>query len=268
MLIIYSTVSFLLGLIALIFLRKKINQAVVIAPVIALMFGGPIAIYSYHVINKKLDELQFQKDVAYVKELCTKFGGDKIYRTVDNVEGVFQSTYRSPVTDAMLRDQMGMPDPWARVQLDSENPALGVGPKAAEQGANGYWFLEQRLGNAEGPPYRRRFSNSSYDAAVTVKTLRSRYGYQAVDISTPEMRSRWIAGGRITLIDLETKEVLAERTGFFRALGPSFRDAWGGVLGTGHICPATEYMGAFVRRVLRPRQQRPSEVEMKMLREE
>jgi hypothetical protein len=250
------------------FLKRKKFPAVVIAPVIALTFVGPIAFYAYFFVNGKLDELQFQKDVVYVKELCTKFGGDKIYRTVDNVEGVFQSTYRSPVTDAMLRDQLGMPDPWARVQLDSENPALGVGPKAAEQGANGYWFLEQRLGNAEGPPYRRRFSTSYDDAGMTVKTLRSRYGYQAVDISTPEMRSRWIAGGRISLIDLETKEVLAERTGFFRALGPNYRDAWGGVLGTGHICPATEYMGSFVRRVLRPRQERPSEVEMKMLREE
>jgi len=192
------------------FLKRKKFPAVVIAPVIALTFVGPIAFYAYFFVNGKLDELQFQKDVVYVKELCTKFGGDKIYRTVDNVEGVFQSTYRSPVTDAMLRDQLGMPDPWARVQLDSENPALGVGPKAAEQGANGYWFLEQRLGNAEGPPYRRRFSTSYDDAGMTVKTLRSRYGYQAVDISTPEMRSRWIAGGRISLIDLETKEVLGK----------------------------------------------------------
>ena len=39
------------------------------------MFVGPIAFYAYVFVNRKLDELQFQKDVAYVKELCKKFGG-------------------------------------------------------------------------------------------------------------------------------------------------------------------------------------------------
>ena len=41
-----------------------------------------------------------------------------------------------------------------------------------------------------------------------------RYGITYNDISTPEDRAVWIAGSSLKVIDLETKEVIAERIGY------------------------------------------------------
>jgi len=265
---IYAFLSIGIGALLCILLTWKFKKPRWAGLVALVFFGGPVFLGLWTTYEAQRDERQFKEDVAYVKELCAKYGGDKIYRTVDNVEGVFQIKPKEPVTDAMWRDQYGMPDPWSRVLLESENPAIAVGPKSAEEGADGYWFLEQNIGLREGPPYLRRFSTSRYESGIEVNKLRSRYGYLTEDISTSEMRSRWIAGGRVQIIDLQTKDVLAERTGYFRALGSKYRDAWGGVMGTDHICPKTEHIGSFVRKVLKPTRGLPSQQQINSLKQD
>lgn len=55
--------------------------------------------YGYLHYSAYTEEQEYFADVAYLKELCSKYGGDKIYKTVDNVEGVFQMKARNPDGD-------------------------------------------------------------------------------------------------------------------------------------------------------------------------
>lgn len=283
-LIVYDVVSGLFGLVICgLSIRWKRKRAALIAGVI--FFGGPIAAYLYVALREELAASNFDADVAYVKELCAKQGGDKIYRTVDNVEGVFQMKARNPDPEGQWRDQYGMVDPWGMAMGDPDSPTL-----LATRG-RGYWFFEQQpgFGKPEGPPYRRNYLSQTGqlrrdthpgadfkdDPALATKTivvsmLRSRYGYYIEDLSTKEMRSRWIAGGRIKIVDLHTHEVLAERTGYFRAIGRDAKYYWSGASAfqNQRICPHDSSLHGFLFAVLKPVQQVPNVVQLNSLQEQ
>lgn len=284
-LIVYGGVSGLFGLVICgLCIRWKLKRAALIAGVI--FFGGPIAAYLYVVLREDLAAANFEADVAYVKELCAKHGGEKIYRTVDNVEGVFQMKARNPDPEGQWRDQYGMVDPWGMAQGDTHD-FLGY---LITRG-RGYLFVEQQpdFGKSDGPPYRRSYlsptgqlrrdthpgADFKDDPALVVKTipvakLRSRYGYYIEDLSTKEMRRRWIAGGRIRIVDLQTKEVLAEQVGYFRAIGPAAKDRWSGASAyqNQRICPLDSSLPRFLKTVLVPIQTFPTSNQLKSLAEE
>lgn len=46
------------------------------------------------------------------------------------------------------------------------------------------------------------------------ETVQSRYGYTWDDLSTLEDRNHWVAKSRLQIVDLKTKEVIAERIGY------------------------------------------------------
>lgn len=71
-----------------------------------------------------------------------------------------------------------------------------------------------------------------------VGRLKSRYGYLTEDLTTKEMRDKWIGAGRIKIIDLQTNEVLAERKGYFRAPGDMLKKgAMRWAAGGYSVCP-------------------------------
>ena len=79
------------------------------------------------------------------------------------------------------------------------------------------------------------------------------FGYLWEDISTDDMRSRWIAGGRIRIFDLKSGSVLAERTGFYFARhlnGALTKYPWAGA--SGIRCPVRHSTSEFVLSVLVP----------------
>jgi len=281
-LIVYGVVSGLFGLVICgLCIRWNRRRAALIAG--AILFGGPIAAYLYVALHEDLAASNFEADVAYVKELCAKHGGEKIYKTVDNVEGVFQMKARNPDPEGQWRDQYGMVDPWGMAQGDRHSPAF------LSTRGRGYWFFEQQpgYGKPEGPPYRRNYlsptgqlrrdthpgADFKDDPALTTKTievtkLRSRYGYYIEDLSTKEMRSRWIAGGRIKVIDLQTKEVLAEQVGYFRAMGSASKMKWAGIHGTAHFCPHGRSLDQFLMDVLKPVDTSPTNEQLSSLKGE
>jgi hypothetical protein len=222
-----------------------------IALVSALVFfGGPIALSVGIYIKAVLDRDEFEAARKVVNELCAKHGGDKIYKTVENVEGVFQMRARTNWSgDQSWGDQYGMFDPWGAAQGDETEPVIELNCKG-----DGYWFVEQPSGREPGaPPYRRRTYVKR--EKVDIHHLRSRYGYITQDLSTPQMRKRWIAGGRIKVIDLQTNEVLAERVGYFLTSGRDWLPR--AAFQNGRICPDS-HLGAFLRQVLKPIQVPPS----------
>jgi len=269
-LLLYALVSGVIGLIicgVMLRIPGKRKSAAIAA---VIFFGGPPLVYGLLWIRDTIAQSSFEEDVAYVRELCAKNGGDKIYRRADNVEGVFQMRARLP-GDAQLRDQFGMFDPWGVAQFDGADPAIPIGYRADE-----YRFVETRPGPSQpGPPFRRkvlidtgrRIGDSIPNAlpeqadktiwerrSFEVSKLRSRYGYITEDLTTPEMRRRWIGAGKLKIVDLATNEVMAERVGYFRAAGSMALDHWsgGGAYQNGRICPQDSSLSIFLLSVLRP----------------
>jgi len=267
---IYAIFSVVVGLVVCGLLLRHARKPRSAAFAAVVFFGGPPVVYGLLWIQDTLSQTSFEEDVAYVKELCAKNGGDKIYRTVENVEGVFQMRARNPDQDAQLRDQFGMFDPWGYAQDDISDMGVPVGYKA-----DTYRYFEmQPAYGVKGPPFRRKIEvdtgrkvgdvvwnalpEKKNEAIWEYRTfevtkLRSRYGYITEDLSTPEMRKRWIAGGRIKIVDLQTNEVLAERVGYFRAIGPQARSAWSGASAyqNERICPPKSSLAPFLLSILR-----------------
>lgn len=280
----YAIGSAVLGLLVCSFMVWGLRSRVGAIGAALLFFGGPVVAYMYDGYAARRDLREFQEDVAYVKELCAKYGGDKIYKTVDDVEGVFQMKARNPDQDKQWADQFGMVEPWAQAFGDRDSGAVRLGTRRGQ----GYWFIEQQpgFGMPAGPPYRRtlliltpnKAAPDDFQAIVSVDglrlkqheisvpTLKSRYGYATEDLSTPELRKRWIGGGKLKIIDLRTNEVLAERTDFYRATGPGVQMAWA----AGTACRVDEmtYLAGFIRSVLRPPRSLPTEQQLSQLKEE
>lgn len=286
-LFVYALLSGLIGLLVCTWLlwRSKRPQAAVMAALV--FFGGPPALYGYVYFRDQRAHTSYEEDVAYVRELCAKHGGDKIYKTVEDVQGVFQMKARNPDGDFQWKDQYGMVEPWALAMGDWYRSAVELAV-----GGKGYWFIEQQpeFGKPVGPPYRRKVFaptakkvlNANVDSSVSAEgfglerkeietpTLKSHYGYMTEDLTTRELRKRWIGGGKLKIIDLQTKEVLAERTEYYRATGPGVRMAWAS--GTGCQDGPPRLVGGglhvFIMAVLQPPRNRPTTPQLSQLQRE
>jgi hypothetical protein len=241
----------------------------------------------------------FERSKKEVARLCVLDGGDKIYKTVDNVQGILQMRARKPesyiradgsVYNAMT-DQYGMDDPYGAENSDRDDMHNRVGMSSkyingSPRGKQGYWFIEQQpeYGSPIGREYRRNYltilenpeawqiresnGNPLYKVKqFKVSNLKSRYGYLTEDLTTKEMRDHWIGAGRIKIIDLQTNEVLAERKGYFRASGdrlPVYGLRWSGV--EGGTCPSSNKgLWSFLQSVLKPPQDFPTNEQLESI---
>lgn len=223
------------------------------------------------------------KAEAMFQERC-KTAGEKIYRTVDGVEGILLMKVR-PKGDN-FGEQFKMDDPYG-------NDGKGDGyietflRARHEKGhlsdeAGGYRYVEA-IDPKDGKRYRYTGSmkvvgrkdpntpnhkaelarNPSFDLnnygfildRVPASGPAPRYGVTYDDISTLDDREYWIAGSSLRVLDLQTNEVIAERTGYMMDRGQ-------GALSTGgshpawdrarkHACPAPHQAINFVETVLK-----------------
>lgn len=256
-LIVFAAICFGVGLIAAVLLLalKKKRAALKTA---AVLFALPVVAALLVFARDEWRHRDMQARLAYVQELCAKNGGERIYRTVDNVEGVFQMKARNPDPEDQWRDQYGMVDPWG-ANADSDNlQDLVLDPLGNE---SRYVFVEQQppFGSPPGPPFRRTrivaAPSTSADGTADargfrieqrlVETIRSRYGFYFEDLSTTEMREQWISAGRLKIVEISTGELIAERIGY--GLGnPRNKMSWSG----GDICSSGS--GSFLLSALRP----------------
>lgn len=171
----------------------------------------------------------------YFDALCKSEAGEFIYKTVENVEGIYQIRPRLRANDYQLRDRYVMEDPYgysgtdhSKLQENLVQPPFG-----------GYQFLETPKQNASissgyvrfyrGDPvpgkttqYMVRREDGNYSGAVVpyvvwemdVSELRSRYGFTWRGIKRPHDRENSIAGGEFIVVDLMSNELLGFRRGF------------------------------------------------------
>ena len=191
-------------------------------------------------------------------EMRCKSAGEKITRTVENVEGVVWMKWRDKQEN--LGDQFKLDDPYGRdcsgegciEQLLRLEVNGGRFEREVSQTKGRYRFVES-IDPADGQRYRyvgfmrpvpswtpeaieahRKktgtdipdFSYQFKHDKQPIDKYSARYGITWDDISTRDDRERWIAGGSIKVIDLQTNEVIAERVGYMMDLGQGNRDGF------------------------------------------
>jgi hypothetical protein len=200
------------------------------------------------------------KAEAMFEERC-KTAGEKIYRTIDNVEGIFLVKLR-PTRN--FSNQFALDDPYGRdlagdgyiesflrgsYQANTRGtPAPGSPPRF------GYLYVEaidpidgkqyRYTGRIEEPWQNDKKFLKGYLRFVIDKLQfsgpRSRYGVTYDDISTREEREYWIAGSSLKVIDLNTNEVIAERIGYMMDRGQgntsAGRSPW--LMAADNACPS------------------------------
>jgi hypothetical protein len=242
------------------------------AAVVLGIMVGPIAwdLWKKHEVQQKA-KARLDTAMALFNEHC-KSAGEKIYRTVDNVEGIVWMKWRPA---GLNKDQFTLDDPYGK-DCSGEGciyrllrPVEGMAeyPKAARQHADGYRYVET-IDPRDGHRYRytavlkgvkenkeafsRNVERTGFGAELDgsylelqrqpIEEFSARYGVVWDDISTPEDRKYWIAGGSLKAIDLKANEVMAERFGFLIDPGQGstagFRDPWGWAQAYGPSCPS------------------------------
>lgn len=214
----------------------------------------------------------------YFDHLCKTEAGEFIYKTVENVEGIYMMRPRKEATDWDLEHLYALEDPYGYTNGETNDfEFLFVEP-------NRYQFVEMPLMVGRKPSWGKEFLDPSYAQLpdVTAKYMRytghdskspktmvkdyasalnSRYGFTWRGISRPHDRELGIAGGELIVLNLETRDVLAIRRGYARS--GKVRNSTGVWWLTAQACPAYGYRGGrnkdfdfsfwFVGKVLRPK---------------
>lgn len=173
----------------------------------------------------------------YFDHLCKTEAGEFIYKTVENVEGLYMMRPRKVATDYELEHLYALEDPYGHTS-DDDMPGAQDSYVQPVQGK--YQFLEIPLKSEDvsndATKYQRYYRDEKanpgkkYQTMINgqgvfvpyvvtdakVPTLKSHYGYTWRGITRPHDREFGIAGGELIVLDMETDEVLAVRRGFAR----------------------------------------------------
>lgn len=174
----------------------------------------------------------------YFDHLCKTEAGEFIYRTVENVDGLYMMRLReSAKNDYLIEHLYAMEDPYGLVvgvrdspQDNFVQPVIGkyqyveiplLKTSKAEGGIRyrRYYRDENAYPGSQFPTaINGQFVRVPYVVAMTdISGIQSRYGYTWRGISRPHDRELGIAGGELIILDLQTNEVLGVRRSFVRS---------------------------------------------------
>ena len=177
------------------------------------------------------------KSAEYFKALCEAEAGEFIFKTVENVDGVFDLRPRQPVRNYEYEHLFVMEDPYGYVDGEAQRaPFKYVHPER-------YTYYERPT--ATGGKVQRfyGYNGRTLDTLKTevVERRSARYGFTWRSISRPQDRELGIAGGELLVLDLDTNELLGFRRGFaFTHVSAANRGANWEFTPT---CPRYEYRG-------------------------
>jgi hypothetical protein len=222
--------------------------------------------------DKKSDAYA-QEAWAYFKKLCDEKSGEKIYKTFVGVKSVLVVKPLPAATEKDLFDQYWYGDPYSnastgdRARLAAARLTYRDAPIAQGKRGNGFDFVESD--DSQNPASGRRLVKYSFSPSqrqVQSQELAtspvSRFGISWEDISTPEGRRYWVAGSRLSIIDLTNGTIVAERIGFLIEGGfgsrAGQRRPWqtAQVMGRGKCPDVHDYSDRwFVLKVLNPNEE-------------
>ena len=212
-------------------------------------------------LSQQQAEFKARLAVAMARfEMRCKSAGEKVTRTVENVDGVLWLKLRP--TETNYSDQFKLDDPFGKDCAAEEcirfllraTKGLELDPKKELPHHSGYRFVETR-DPRDGVLYRytlRLDRPSDHDPTWAPSLIRPELDREVIsqttahyaltwdDISSREDREHWIAGGSLKVIDQQTNEVIAERVGYMVDQGQGseagFRSPWSEAIWT--ACPA------------------------------
>ena len=202
----------------------------------------------------------------YFEALCKAEAGEFIYKTVDNVKGVYQIRPRIGASHYTLRDRYVMEDPYGFTAGEANSaPTIFLGPKKyrffevpveheriRDAGLDGkHYDASVFLRPTPGDKVARYFGYDDRSTKSLKKEydskLKSRYGYTWREIKRPKDREHAIVGGELIVLDLQTNEVLGIRRGFI--ISGNVPNVKSGIQWEiGAVCPAFKYNGVFNKR--------------------
>lgn len=200
----------------------------------ALWVGVSIAVFGILPAKAMIERAQrdaYVKDAwAYFKRKCDTESGEKIYKTFTGVESVLVVKPLPPATEKDLFDQFWYGDPYSdstpwekRAEHAAGKLVYPNAPIAMQKQGKGLRFVESYVPGGAGRETKR--IKVYYEPSVrdyrteSITTFISRFGLQWEDISTPDDRKYWIAGSRLSVIDLSNNTLVAERIGYFIEAG-------------------------------------------------
>lgn len=160
----------------------------------------------------------------YFEELCKAEAGEFVYRTVEDVEGIYQVRPRATEIDNNRQeDRYVIEDPFGARPTEirySPSGYLEHGYSFVETPIRMPWRLEKMSPNTKSilaiQPADAKFiryeSDKTYQYGTRpeyARELKSTYGYVWRGISRKHDRESQIGGGEIAIIELRTNEVLA-----------------------------------------------------------
>lgn len=220
--------------------------------------------------NNQYQKYRGEKAYQYFKSKCEAEAGEFIYRTVDDVQGLYQMRLRDP-RDYFYRLHKGdIPeDPYGHTNIESQNPweiflsypgrkydylETKKSPPSA-----GYLYAFKSKPVFLGHEYWRYevesepVSNNgieTYTVAKNVSKLKSDYGFYWEGFRNEIDEYHGVWGGRISVVDLKSNEILGVKQGYF-----IFNEYDGGK----EICPLDKQNGLFlydfISKVLKPKLQ-------------
>jgi hypothetical protein len=211
----------------------------------------------------------------YFDHLCKTEAGEFIYKTVENVEGIYQMRPRKRATDYELEHLYAIEDPYGSIEPEASKPEdYLVQPPFGRYGFleapfftdgkdDQTGFIRYFRGNPQNSMKDFVFMKGSHSERVpyVVETersasLKSYYGYTWRGITRPHDRELGIASSELIVLDLKGNEVLGVQRRFIRSGG--IRNNLSGVWWlNGQVCDQFGgkhlYTTEFISQVLKPK---------------
>lgn len=205
-----------------------------------------VAVFGYPVVSSAWHEYQARSRLKAATahfEMRCKSAGERIYRTVENVDGILLLNVRPQRTAADLKNPN-----WADAALPHEYSGdwyirtfLFWEHKEDKRSARGY-INEHRTDlpgyhfvdvlERDGTIWRYKLAKTG-DIALSREPLKdkpARYAVSYANYLGQEDRRQWTAGTKVSIVDTETQETLAEKTWFSIETGQGnttdFRAPW------------------------------------------
>lgn len=178
-------------------------------------------------------------NVQYFNHLCDTEAGEWIFKTVQNVDGLYFARPQGPPESGVLADRYGPEMPWMQRQfvLQGDSSPLHQADWLIQPPIYNYRYVEEPRRDVKWQahiqePYvrlhgytRRPILDQNGKPTVHldlatpmevdgISQLNANYGYTWRGIVRPQDRAYGVAGGEMIIYDLRTKDVLAVRRQF------------------------------------------------------
>lgn len=217
--------------------RKKLN---IIIPGLILLFWAYIAISLWVLpskeeiaAKKRHKEIEAARTAAepIFKEQCKK-SGEQIYRTVENVDGVLLlKIWRGANADNNKPLYNDSQWEYAALDIDGGKSYIGYFLHHPKNKTMGYSFVDVGLDDNQIERYWGEYHGSLDGSLPDIVDTElnpiepAQYAITFENNIDPNLRKHWIAGTTFKIMDLQTNELLAEKT-IFTTVDKSSADYW------------------------------------------